>query len=70
MFITVNCLQSVLVAKLGGRITILVEISFLVRLYAANFDPVDSEIGKFVHLDRYSNPHFHLIHKFSVVIVA
>ena len=50
--------------------TILVQKSFLVRLSAAYFDPADSEIHKFTQLARTANPHFFIIHKFSVALLV
>ena len=45
--------------------TILVEKSFLLRLSAAYFDPDYSEIRKFIHLARFSDPHFHIVYRIS-----
>ena len=44
--------------------------SFLVRLSAALFDPNDSKMRKFTQLARTTNPHFHIIYKLFVALLA
>ena len=50
--------------------TILVEEYFLVRLFLAYFYPENSEMRKFTQLDWSAGPHFCIIHKFSVALLA
>ena len=50
--------------------TILVDKSFLMHLLAANHNPEDPKIYKFAQLGISDDPHFHIIHKFSVALLA
>ena len=46
------------------------EESFLVRLSATYIDPEDSYMREFTQLSRTANPHFHIVHKLSVALLA
>ena len=55
------------IATLG---TILVEKHVLVRLPKAYLDPLNSEMRNSTQLYRSDDHHFHIIHKFSVALLA
>ena len=50
--------------------TILVYETLMVRLSVAYFDPLGSKTGRFTQMDRFSDRHFFIIHKFSVAMLA
>ena len=63
-------LQCFLHFSIATLVTILVEEPFLVRLSAAYFDLADSEMHKITQFDGSTGSHFHIIHKFSVALLA
>ena len=61
---------SPIASPIATLVTILVEEPFLVRLSAAYFDLADSEMHKITQFYGSTGSHFHIIHKFSVALLA